>query len=89
MLTKNLAYEEFLKDETNEDKQSLIPIMLSQLVKLDTPANRVKKFLEEFLKQSFPVSFLGPNNRLKLVKAIAKLTVMKKYEMITFDEVIK
>jgi hypothetical protein len=39
-------YEEFIKDEHNENKQGLIPKMLSVLVKLDTPASKVKKFLE-------------------------------------------
>lgn len=89
VFNKFLDYEEFIKDETNENKKTLIPMMLSRLVKLDTPANKVKKFLEEFLRKSFPVSFIGHKNRLMLIKAIGKLTVMKKYEMITFEEVIK
>lgn len=81
-------FKVFMKDKGNEARRKEIPDLLSRLVKMDTAAERVQRFVEEFVRFSLPVGLLGPRNRKILIKEAGKLCVMKKYEMVAFDEII-
>lgn len=56
-----------MKEKHNEAKRDQIPPLLSKLVKLDTSAKKVKKFVEEFVRLSTPVEFIGPSNRMTVI----------------------
>ena len=56
-----------MMDSKNEARRPEISDLLSKLVKLDTEAEKVQKFVEEFVKYPLPVDLIGPNNRLTVL----------------------